>query len=55
MYKYSKLYHVGDVKPSKRKLVEFNGNIFHGVQNIIDNDNNNGKRISFVLEQYVVK
>ena len=55
MYKYSRLYHVGDVKPKKRKLVEFNGTIFHGVEKIIDIDNNNGKRISFVLEQYIKK
>ena len=53
LYRYSKWYYIGKIKPKKRKLVEFNGKMFHGVEKIIDTDNNNGTRISIVLEQYI--
>ena len=55
LFRYSSFYHVGDVTPAKGKLVEFNGKIYHGVENIIDIDNNNGTRMSLVLEQYIRK
>lgn len=55
LYKFFKWYYIGKIKPEKRKLVEFNGKILHGVEKIIDTDNNSGRRISIVLEQYIKK
>ena len=53
LYKYSKLLNIGKLKPSIGKMIEFNGRLCHGVENIIKKNNNDTKkRISIVLEQY---
>ena len=48
-------FNIGNIKPQIGKLVEFNGKLLHGVNNIQNLDNNNNTdRISIVLEQYCI-
>ena len=54
LFKYN-YFNVGNIKPQIGKLVEFNGKLLHGVNNIQNLDNNNNKRISIVLEQYCIR
>ena len=53
LYKYN-YFNIGNIKPQIGKLVEFNGKLLHGVNNIQNLDNNNTDRISIVLEQYSI-
>lgn len=46
---------LGKIPPKKNRLVEFKGDLNHGVETMFNVDeNDNTKRISLVLEQYVV-
>lgn len=43
------------IVPKKNRLVEFKGNLYHGIETMYNLDENDDtKRISLVLEQYVV-
>jgi len=51
---YNTIFNVGNIHPEIGKLVEFNGILLHGVENIIDLTHTNHHRISIVLEQYSI-